>query len=71
MYVNFSSMYIHFVSTFISTVASNRGEAEPESRATRIKVDEDRKHEYPFYDLYSIALFFHYFLGTSTILTVF
>ncbi|XP_005106158.1 cullin-3-B [Aplysia californica] len=29
----------------IQMVASNKGEAEPESRATRIKVDEDRKHE--------------------------
>jgi len=29
----------------IQMVASNKGEAEPESKATRIKVDEDRKHE--------------------------
>jgi len=29
----------------IQMVASNKGEAEPESRATRQKVDEDRKHE--------------------------
>ena len=32
---------------FVS-VASNKGEAEPERKETRTKVDEDRKHEYPF-----------------------
>ncbi|KAH9488998.1 Cullin-3B [Bulinus truncatus] len=31
----------------IQMVASNKGEAEPERRETRNKVDEDRKHEYP------------------------
>ena len=30
------------------SVASNKGEAEPERKETRNKVDEDRKHEYPF-----------------------
>jgi hypothetical protein len=29
-------------------VAANKGEAEPERKETRVKVDEDRKHEYPF-----------------------
>jgi hypothetical protein len=29
------------------SVASNKGEAEPERKETRNKVDEDRKHEYP------------------------
>jgi hypothetical protein len=28
-------------------VAANKGEAEPERKETRTKVDEDRKHEYP------------------------
>ena len=32
----------------IQTVAANKGEAEPERKETRTKVDEDRKHEYPF-----------------------
>ncbi|KAK7484868.1 hypothetical protein BaRGS_00023911 [Batillaria attramentaria] len=32
----------------IQMVASNKGEAEPERKETRNKVDEDRKHEYPF-----------------------
>ena len=31
----------------IQTVAANKGEAEPERKETRTKVDEDRKHEYP------------------------
>ena len=30
------------------SVAANKGEAEPERKETRVKVDEDRKHEYPF-----------------------
>lgn len=30
-------------------MAGNKGEAEPERKETRSKVDEDRKHEYPFY----------------------
>lgn len=35
--------------TFLSIlVAANKGEAEPERKETRVKVDEDRKHEYPF-----------------------
>lgn len=29
-------------------MAANKGEAEPERKETRVKVDEDRKHEYPF-----------------------
>ena len=36
----------------IQTVAANKGEAEPERKETRTKVDEDRKHEYPFYLIY-------------------
>ena len=28
-------------------VAASKGEAEPERKETRTKVDEDRKHEYP------------------------
>lgn len=35
--------FIHWIS-----VAANKGEAEPERKETRVKVDEDRKHEYPF-----------------------
>ncbi|KAH3808321.1 hypothetical protein DPMN_136674 [Dreissena polymorpha] len=31
----------------IQTVAASKGEAEPERKETRTKVDEDRKHEYP------------------------
>lgn len=31
----------------IVSVAANKGEAEPERKETRTKVDEDRKHEYP------------------------
>lgn len=33
---------------FFNLVAGNKGEAEPERKETRNKVDEDRKHEYPF-----------------------
>lgn len=32
---------------FFFIVAANKGEAEPERKETRSKVDEDRKHEYP------------------------
>ena len=32
---------------FVITVAA-KGESEPERKETRSKVDEDRKHEYPF-----------------------
>lgn len=39
----------HFTSKLfrvkIQTVAANKGEAEPERKETRVKVDEDRKHE--------------------------
>ncbi|KAK2143738.1 hypothetical protein LSH36_816g00043 [Paralvinella palmiformis] len=42
----------HFTSRFfrvkIQTVAA-KGESEPERKETRSKVDEDRKHEYPFF----------------------
>jgi len=34
-------------------VAASKGEAEPERKETRTKVDEDRKHEYPLLTLYN------------------
>lgn len=34
---------------FYVSVAANKGEAEPERKETRTKVDEDRKHEYPLF----------------------
>ena len=38
-------------------MAGNKGEAEPERKETRSKVDEDRKHEYPFYlDLFNAVV---------------
>lgn len=39
---------INFENEICISVASNKGEAEPERKETRNKVDEDRKHEYPF-----------------------
>ena len=39
-----------------STVAA-KGESEPERKETRCKVDEDRKHEYPF-SVYCLSLFY-------------
>ena len=33
---------------FVCVLVAAKGEAEPERRETRNKVDEDRKHEYPF-----------------------
>lgn len=32
----------------ICCVVAAKGESEPERKETRSKVDEDRKHEYPF-----------------------
>lgn len=37
-------------------VAANKGEAEPERKETRTKVDEDRKHEYPLVNRHIIWL---------------
>lgn len=39
----------------MSPVASTKGEAEPERKETRNKVDEDRKHEYPFQHHHSVV----------------
>ena len=36
-----------FYSSILSTVLA-KGEMEPERKETRTKVDEDRKHEYPY-----------------------
>ena len=36
----------------LSTVLA-KGEMEPERKETRSKVDEDRKHEYPFNSCYA------------------
>ena len=57
MYINFTeadhifSVNDQFTSKLyrvkIQTVAA-KGESEPERKETRNKVDEDRKHEYPF-----------------------
>lgn len=33
---------------FPSKIVAAKGESEPERKETRNKVDEDRKHEYPF-----------------------
>ena len=37
-----------FLSRIYSSLVSSKGETEPERKETRQKVDEDRKHEYPF-----------------------
>ena len=39
---------MYFICVVCISVAANKGEAEPERKETRTKVDEDRKHEYPF-----------------------
>ncbi|KAL4220045.1 Cullin-3 [Mactra antiquata] len=40
----------------IQTVAASKGEAEPERKETRTKVDEDRKHEYPLFIIYVFTI---------------
>lgn len=38
---------VHSKCISLVAVAASKGEAEPERKETRTKVDEDRKHEYP------------------------
>lgn len=35
----------------VAVSVAAKGESEPERKETRTRVDEDRKHEYPFYDV--------------------
>ena len=37
-----------FYSSFYFSIVLAKGEMEPERKETRTKVDEDRKHEYPY-----------------------
>ena len=48
--------YIFHLFIFFITVSS-KGETEPERKETRQKVDEDRKHEYPFQQNVSNSVF--------------
>lgn len=41
-------MTFHLLLKFVLILVSSKGETEPERKETRQKVDEDRKHEYPF-----------------------
>ena len=41
-------LLLFIIIIYFNIVAATKGEAEPERKETRTKVDEDRKHEYPF-----------------------
>lgn len=41
-------MLLNILLSILSFLVAAKGDTEPERNETRSKVDEDRKHEYPF-----------------------
>ena len=57
LYAKLYLLYLSIIYFIFFITVSSKGETEPERKETRQKVDEDRKHEYPFQQNVSNSVF--------------